>query len=81
MICPKCHSPNKSGEKECVSCGVIFSDIRSGRNSAPTPNLDCLWNDHGVVCGERGSMSEGTLGYGPWYCSKHFWMLKGGVRD
>lgn len=24
-------------------------------------------------CGKPGSMSHGLLGFGPWYCAKHFW--------
>ena len=40
-------------------------------------NLNCPWNDHGEICGKRGSISDGTNGLGPWYCSDHHWRLKG----
>ena len=48
----------------------------------PLPGADprlCPWNDHGLVCGMPGSISEGLLGTGPWYCSRHFWLLKGRI--
>jgi hypothetical protein len=76
MRCPKCKAINPPEAKECGDCAVVFADIRSGR-SAPQVNLDCPWNDHGLICGKRGSISESTLGYGPWYCSEHYWRLKG----
>ena len=74
-ICPKCSFPSTS-HTECDKCGVQFGDIR-GKNGMPTASLDCPWNDHGAICGVRGSLSDGTHGEGPWYCSPHFWKLKG----
>jgi hypothetical protein len=74
MRCPKCKTPNPTGATECDGCGVGFADIRRGDSSV---DLQCVWNDHGYRCVEKGSMSDGILGYGPWYCSDHFWRLKG----
>jgi len=74
MKCPKCKFVNLHGAKECDSCGVVFADIRSDR---PTVNLNCPFNDHGHICGQPGSLSESTIGGGPWYCSKHWGILKG----
>jgi hypothetical protein len=75
MLCPKCHVPNKPGAKECDSCGVVFADIRS--KGAPQIDRNCPWNDHGYACGKPGSMSDSQNGSGPWYCSDHYWKLKG----
>jgi len=74
MKCPKCGARNATGSKECDGCGVIFKDIR---NDQPAIDLNCPFNDHGRVCGKRGSLSDSTLGGGPWYCPEHFWLLKG----
>src|SRR3990167_3807344 len=74
MRCPKCKAVNPSGAKECDGCGVVFADIRSG---AVIVNLDCSWNDYGAICGRRGSLSDATNGQGPWYCSEHYWKIKG----
>lgn len=76
MKCPKCKTINAQGSKECDGCGVIFADIKSG---AVQVNLECPWNDHGAICGNRGSISDSLNGAGPWYCSKHYWKLKGYV--
>ncbi len=73
--CPKCRTLNPITATECDGCGVIFAHIRN--NSSPSLNRDCPFNDHGQVCGKIGSMSDGTKGSGPWYCSDHFWKLKG----
>ncbi len=49
------------------------------RKAAASESVDltCPWNDHGHICGERGSLSDSLNGSGPWYCSKHYWTLKG----
>lgn len=39
--------------------------------------LECPWNDHGYICGRRGSLSDSMNGAGPWYCSEHYAKLKG----
>ena len=75
MKCPKCKTINPPGATECDSCGVIFADIRG--NKERSVDRLCPWNDHGHVCGLVGSMSDATNGSGPWYCSRHFWQLKG----
>lgn len=76
-ICPQCNFPSKS-ENECDKCGVQFKDIRGKRSADKMPPIDrfCPFNDHGNVCGKVGSISDSTLGYGPWYCSEHYWLLK-----
>ena len=73
--CPKCKTKNPLGAIECDHCGVVFAHIR-GNEPAPV-DRSCPWNDHGVICGKPGSLSDGTLGLGPWYCSDHYWQLKG----
>lgn len=78
MICPKCHKPSKTRD-ECEHCGVIFVDINRGKDVGI--DLFCPWNDHGRICGLKGSISESTNGSGPWYCSDHYWYsLKGWAR-
>lgn len=49
----------------------------------PTSHLECPWNDHGIICGKRGSLSDSLNGAGPWFCVEHYWQLKGriGVVD
>lgn len=74
-ICPKCNFPSESAI-ECDHCGVQFKDIHSGRHQNKIDRT-CPWNDHGNICGLVGSMSDSTNGQGPWYCSRHFWKLKG----
>ncbi len=71
----------------CNSCGNPLEDDGSckmcpagnKRRRAPADKIDrvCPFNDHGNVCGLVGSMSDSTNGGGPWYCSRHFWKLKG----
>lgn len=78
MKCPKCDWKNLDKATECTSCGVQFADIRPG--SAANTKYDkiqrtCPWNDHGQICGLIGSLADSYLG--PWYCSTHYWQLKG----
>ena len=75
-ICPKCSFPSESST-ECDKCGTQFGDVRT----AKTEKIDlyCPFNDHGKVCGKRGSVSDSVLGAGPWYCSEHYWQLKGRI--
>lgn len=77
MKCPKCRHVNKDDAKECEDCGVVFAHIRGGRGKEDTIDRTCPWNDHGSICGVVGSLSDSTNGQGPWYCSKHYWKLKG----
>mgnify|MGYP001316267078 CR=1 FL=1 len=74
MKCWKCRHGNVVGATECEKCGVVFADIRGKPDAI---NLFCPWNDHGAICGKRGSMSDSTNGYGTWYCSEHWMRLKG----
>jgi hypothetical protein len=74
-------------DRQCPECGDRISvDARAcacgwrknGAKRTPDgPDLTCPWNDHGHICGQRGSMSDGMNGAGPWYCSEHYWRLKG----
>lgn len=78
MKCPKCSFINEPRVKQCGDCGVVFAGIRGGRGSEQRQiDLTCPFNDHGIVCGKPGSMSDTTNGAGPWYCSDHYWRLKG----
>ena len=52
----------------------LLPDPESG---SPDEKLRCPWNDFGSVCGKRGSLTDSTLGEGPWYCPEHWWKLKG----
>ena len=80
MKCPKCGGTRNPADRECGDCGVVFKDIRGGRGSrsfdAPV-DRNCPWNDHGQICGDIGSVSDATNGSGPWYCSRHYWQMKG----
>lgn len=69
ISCPDCDKTLMAGAKRC-SCGWT-----EGKEFAI--DLCCPFNDHGHICGERGSMSDCTNGAGPWYCSGHYWRLKG----
>ena len=72
--CPKCHGVLEN-DGSC-SCGY---GVKRRGPKASTDKIDrtCPWNDHGNICGLVGSLSDATNGQGPWYCSKHFWKLKG----
>ncbi len=50
-------------------------DKPASKTSAPGPDGDCAYNDHGIRCTKRGSISSGTLGGGAWYCSAHAWVI------
>lgn len=69
--CPKCKDVLSIDARACA-CGWR----KDGKKEAGI-SLDCPWNDHGYTCGERGSMSDGLNGAGPWYCATHYWLLKG----
>lgn len=86
MKCPQCHHINSAGATECEKCNVILADAQRNQRrarSANTPDdIDryCPWNDHGHVCGLYGVNSDTTNGHGPWYCSTHYWQLRGHVE-
>ena len=71
-LCPKCKGVLE--DDGTCSCGY---NIKPRRGEVRAINRNCPWNDHGNICGVVGSMSESTNGEGPWYCSDHFWRLKG----
>ncbi len=50
-------------------------DKPASKTSAPGPDGVCAYNDHGIRCTKRGSISSGTLGGGAWYCSAHAWVI------
>ncbi len=79
MKCQACHHTNPPGATECEKCNVILAHAKRGRvpNSADDIDRYCPWNDHGHVCGLYGTNSDTTNGQGPWYCSRHYWQLKG----
>lgn len=70
-LCPKCNDILSIGARACA-CGWRQEPKREGG-----PDLTCPWNDHGQTCGRRGSLSDALNGMGPWYCSEHYWRLKG----
>jgi hypothetical protein len=40
-----------------------------------TVDLGCAFNDHGLICQARGTISHSTSGTGPWFCSAHAWVI------
>jgi hypothetical protein len=73
-------------DRQCPECGDRISvDARAcacgwrknGAKRQEGPDHFCRWNDHGHICGKRGSLSDSIGGGGPWYCSEHYWALKG----
>lgn len=64
--CPSCGGMREADGKSC-SCGWRVGKAKSDAHQI---NMFC------PVCGERGSMSDGLRGQGPWYCSEHWWQLK-----
>jgi hypothetical protein len=70
-LCPKCSDILPIDARACA-CGWR----KDGPRGKDEVNLDCTFNDHGHICGLRGSMSDSTVGGGPWYCSRHYWMIK-----
>lgn len=72
IVCPKCKGILEN-DGTC-SCGY---GKRRNTGSSKEVDRSCPWNDHGLICGRIGSMSDSTLGDGPWYCSQHYWQLRG----
>jgi len=83
-ICPECNNPMKQHDK-CETCGWSRTVERSNGNPYRHGikigdrwiDKQCAWNDHGQQCPDYGSMSQGTSGEGPWYCSRHYAALMG----
>jgi len=71
-LCPKCSDILPVDARACA-CGWRKEPAR-GKGE---PDLGCPFNDHGHICGLRGSLSDSIVGGGPWYCPDHFWLLKG----
>lgn len=74
QYCPRCSQPLED-DGSCPGCS--YGHKRINAPAKPTINPECPWNDHGVRCGKIGSLSDSHNGSGPWYCSEHFWQLKG----
>ena len=73
LFCDHCGNPLED-DGSCKMCPA-----GNKRRQSPADRIDrtCPFNDHGLICGLIGSMSDTTNGQGPWYCSRHFWKLKG----
>ncbi len=78
----------KSTLKFCTNCGAPLEDDgrclmcpagnpRTRQTTTDKIDRTCPWNEHGNTCGKPGSLSDTTLGNGPWYCPDHYWQLKG----
>jgi hypothetical protein len=62
-------------QKQTVcSCGWKLSGDKNYVN--PRHGL-CEFNDHGLACGQAGSIALHTGEGGPWYCGKHALGIKG----
>jgi hypothetical protein len=73
LFCNSCGNPLEDDG----TCKMCPAGNKRRRSPAESINRTCPWNDHGDTCGLVGSMIDSTNGQGPWYCSKHFWKLKG----
>ena len=71
-VCPKCKDVLSDGARACA-CGWRMEAKRERHET----DLECPWNDHGEICGKKGSISDALNGSGPWYCPDHYWRLKG----
>ena len=69
--CPDCEKDLIKPDY-CSGCGW-----KRPKGSQESIDLYCPFNDHGQTCGKRGSISEALNGSGPWWCSEHYWKLKG----
>lgn len=71
--CPDCDDVLSIDARAC-QCGWRERPLAVRKKGEPEIDLTCAWHSG---CGLRGSISDGTNGMGPWYCSEHYWMLKG----
>ena len=69
-LCSSCGATNAISARECKGCGTVF---RAGRSDDDGDRADgqCAWEDYGIRCSERGSISDATTGDGPWWCRTH----------
>lgn len=55
----------------------MLQDHPGTKTTSSDGHLYCPWNDHGIVCGKRGSISHGMTGTSQLYCPEHFWAMEG----
>jgi hypothetical protein len=67
--CPTCHLPVEGNS--CAACGWAEGAARPKVLLDPNRHR-CADEFRGERCARSGSMSESTLGGGPWYCAEHF---------
>ena len=71
-LCGSCGVTNAATARECKGCGTKFR-AHSPEDSQQGDGIDrqCPWEDYGMRCNERGTVSDATTGDGPWYCRTH----------
>jgi hypothetical protein len=67
--CPECSRFLPASAKSCPSCGYQIEAEKSVKVDADHGR--CEWRAGGVRCHYAGSMSDSTVGGGPWYCGAH----------
>lgn len=67
--CGSCGTSNAATARECKSCGQVFG--RYVPEESTGSDTQCSWTDHGSRCSHDGTISESTVGGGPWYCRRH----------
>lgn len=67
--CPRCGEGLSSST--CQSCGW-----GTASKDAPVADFRCEWHSGGERCHYAGSMSESTVGGGPWYCGEHYFAMQ-----
>ena len=69
--CPRCSQPIGEEARSCEGCG--WKDRRSGQADRFDPfRFVCSHEDRGQRCANVATMSQSTLGGGPWFCHEHF---------
>lgn len=67
--CGSCGTSNAATARECKSCGQVFG--RHAPDDDHGNDTQCAWTDHGSRCSHEGTISDSTVGGGPWYCRRH----------
>lgn len=67
--CPRCGEPVR--DSSCQFCGW-----GTPSKDSPASDFRCEWRSGGDRCNYAGSMSDGTKGGGPWYCSDHYFAMQ-----
>ena len=68
--CGSCGTSNAATARECKSCGQVFGRYVPEEDKAGS-DTRCAWTDHGLRCASDGTISDSTVGGGPWYCRRH----------